>query len=669
MSRATNILFMLTYALSAVILTALLSQMGYLVNGTVGLTSLLIFALCTQAHAGLSRMRERRLSKHKISELTSFANGLSRDLDTAEDCLRELNCRVEEEKVSLTSSRKQEVLLLEQLAKKIAHQKVEGIPAVAQNVAATSDPIIDAVIIEDEQPRSAVHDVLKLGHQAPPVPQEEIDVLVLEEETIIDPEMIEEQATVEEVIDAVMVEAEEGPTPEPVVEMVEEPLPETDETETPQKSFAQLLGEQNAAQSEAQNLVTLEMPEEFNALLIAEQQVAGTEYLRQEAIENDDEENITDLAAAARKDEKSGGDLPLPAIDSDARQEVIVTNNYTQKTTRPLSVFDQIARVTAHQQAMAEQEGSAGQPSSAAPIFTAGPLQLEKPYIPVPSMQQEVPSLSEVAPEPMPVAEFSPAPAPAPASASADELLLEMIRSSLEEDRADLYLQPIVTLPQRRTRFYEGLTRLRGPQGQLIMPADYMRVAEPAGMMSTVDNLLLLRCVHVVRKLRERGDMTAVFCNMSVHSIMDRSFFDQFITFMEQNKDLSSQLIIELSQDTLARLGEPEQKNLKSLSMLGFRFSLDRVTSLKFDMPHLKAFGFCFIKVPAMLLLGRNDGHANADIHPSDLGELLNRYDIELIAEHIEDEGTVRHVQDFDVSCAQGYLFGHPRLVDVDAAA
>jgi|GEM_PF-4990900 len=642
MSRATNILFMLTYALSAVILTAIISQMGYLVSGTAGLTSLLIFALCTQAHAGLNRMRERRLSKHKISELTSFANGLSRDLDTAEDCLRELNCRVEEEKVSLKSSRKQEVLLLEQLAKKIAHQKISAIPAAVQSVA--SAPIIDAVIIEEEQPRSTQGEVHQLEHQAPPIPEEAIEVLVLDEETIVEPEEAQqelpEELVQDDVIDAVVVESEEVATPEPIIE-------------APQKSFAQLLDEHNAAQSEAENLATLEMPEEFNALLIAEQQVADTEHLRQEAVENGNEESITDIAAEA----------PLPVIDTDVPQEVNVTNNYTQKTTRPLSVFDQIARATAHQQAMDEREGLTGQSSITAPVFTAAPLQIEQPYIPAPSMQQDVPSLSEVAPEPMPIPDLAPAPM------SADELLLEMIRSSLEEDRAELYLQPIVTLPQRRTRFYEGLTRLRGPEGQMIMPADYTRVAEPAGMMSTVDNLLLLRCVHVVRQLRERGDMTAVFCNMSAHSIMDSSFFDQFISFMEQNKDLSSQLIIELSQATLARLGEPEQKNLMSLSMLGFRFSLDRVTSLKFDMPHLKAFGFGFIKVPAMLLLGRNDGHANADIHPSDLGELLGRYDIELIAEHIEDEGTVRHVQDFDVSCAQGYLFGHPRPVDMNAAA
>ncbi|MDF1687388.1 MAG: EAL domain-containing protein [Parvibaculaceae bacterium] len=648
MSRATNILFMLTYALSAVILTAIISQMGYLVNGTAGLTSLLIFALCTQAHAGINRIRERRLSKHKISELTSFANGLSRDLDTAEDCLRELSCRMEEDKTTLKSSRKQEVLLLEQLARKIATQKAAAAAPEIKLPETVPAPIVDAVIVEEDAQPSA-QEGHQQNHQAPPVPHSGSEVA--------EPAVMK----TEDALDAVIVEtAEEPVTAEPVTDLTQEDLIEEVEAETeqPQKSFAQLLEEQSTPQNEAQNLATLEMPEEFNALLIAEQQVADTEHLRQEAADGGDGESITDLAKQTVESE--------PEREEGILQKEAVPHNYTQKTTRPLSVFDQIAKVTAHQQAMATQETS-----PVANAFMPTSLPREPMSLSTLPMHEQGPAAMEVAPEVVPeiTPEITPEIIPETVPLSPDDMLLEMIRASLEEDRADLYLQPIVTLPQRRTRFYEGLTRLRGPQGQLIMPADYTRVAEPAGMMSTVDNLLLLRCVHVVRQLRERGDMTAVFCNMSAHSIMDSNFFDQFLAYMEQNTDLASQLIIELSQDTLLRLGEPEQKNLMNLSALGFRFSMDRVTSLKFDMPRLKAFGFCFIKVPAMLLLGRNDGHVNADIHPSDLRELLARYDIELIAEHIEDEGTVRHVQDFDVNCAQGYLFGHPRPVAANAAA
>jgi len=53
--------------------------------------------------------------------------------------------------------------------------------------------------------------------------------------------------------------------------------------------------------------------------------------------------------------------------------------------------------------------------------------------------------------------------------------MLEMIRASLEENRVDLYLQPTVSLPQRKVRFYEALSRLRSESGSIIMPAQYIR--------------------------------------------------------------------------------------------------------------------------------------------------------------------------------------------------
>ena len=84
--------------------------------------------------------------------------------------------------------------------------------------------------------------------------------------------------------------------------------------------------------------------------------------------------------------------------------------------------------------------------------------------------------------------------------------LLETIRASLEENRVDLYLQPIVSLPQRKLRFYEALSRLRAEDGSVIMPAQYIKVAAPAGLMSVVDNLLLFRCVQKIGRAscRER---------------------------------------------------------------------------------------------------------------------------------------------------------------------
>ncbi|MGX1197622.1 EAL domain-containing protein [Parvibaculum sp. MBR-TMA-1.3b-4.2] len=250
-----------------------------------------------------------------------------------------------------------------------------------------------------------------------------------------------------------------------------------------------------------------------------------------------------------------------------------------------------------------------------------------------------------------------------PVEEMSDTELLDTIRHSLETNRVDLYLQPIVTLPQRKAVFYEALSRLRTDEGALIMPRDYMRVAEPAGMMPTVDNILLFRCVQVVRKLMQRNSKAGIFCNISAFSLLDSDFFPQFIDYMRHNGDLAHHIIFEFSQSTVNGLGPLEQESLDALAELGFRFSMDQVTSLKFDPAQLYDRNFRFVKVSGQTLL---DNNASGDIHAGDLKELLQRNGIQLIADKIEAEREVVNVLDLNAEYGQGYLFGEPRPVRHD---
>lgn len=243
-----------------------------------------------------------------------------------------------------------------------------------------------------------------------------------------------------------------------------------------------------------------------------------------------------------------------------------------------------------------------------------------------------------------------------------DEELLETIQEALEENRVDLYLQPIVTLPQRKVRYYEALTRLRGREGEVIMPGDYMRVAEPAGVMPTIDNLLLFRCVQVVRKLNERDANTGVFCNISANSLLDSEFFPQFVEYMQHNQHLSEQLVFEFSQATVDGIGPIETASLEALARLGFRFSMDQVTDINIDYRKLHNLNIRYIKISAEVLVGQAD-HGTTDIRPEDIKELMARYGMNLIVDMIEKERSVVDVLDFNVDFGQGFLFGSPRPV------
>jgi cyclic-di-GMP phosphodiesterase, flagellum assembly factor TipF len=243
--------------------------------------------------------------------------------------------------------------------------------------------------------------------------------------------------------------------------------------------------------------------------------------------------------------------------------------------------------------------------------------------------------------------------------------LLETIRLSLEDNRVDLYLQPIVSLPQRKLRYYEALSRLRDKTGQIIMPAQYMQVAGQAGLMSVVDNLLLFRCVQIVRRLTQKSREIGIFCNISGDTLTDKEFFPQFLDYMRVNKDLAGQIIFEFSQEAVIKAGLEGERNLTTLANMGFALSMDHVETLALDFLRLKAIGFRHLKVRGATML-RGMNNAGAAVAAEDFKKLLTRHGLNLIAERVEDEKTVLQLLDYAVDYAQGYLFGEPRAVRED---
>jgi cyclic-di-GMP phosphodiesterase, flagellum assembly factor TipF len=263
-------------------------------------------------------------------------------------------------------------------------------------------------------------------------------------------------------------------------------------------------------------------------------------------------------------------------------------------------------------------------------------------------------------------------PPPVPAAA-ADEgapsrtRLLTAVRSAVDENRIDIYLQPLVTLPQRKVRYYEAVTRLRDDKDQILAAEDFIGVAEGAGLIGRIDHMVMLRCVQVLRRLMVRNKEVGVFCNVAGSTLGNTAMFSQCLDFLDANRALAPSFVLEFKQSTFRNLGPTETEHLASLAQRGYRFSIDHVTDLRFEPRELADRGVRFIKVPASLLLDPKQS-STSDIHPSDLSDLLGRFGIDLIAEKIEGERAVVDLLDFDVRFGQGFLFAPPRPLRPEGA-
>ncbi|MET0879188.1 MAG: EAL domain-containing protein, partial [Tardiphaga sp.] len=280
-----------------------------------------------------------------------------------------------------------------------------------------------------------------------------------------------------------------------------------------------------------------------------------------------------------------------------------------------------------------------------------------------PPEPRDLPPAVDIAEDTVTVAPAVAAPAAAAPDVSigrSDMQMAAVVKAAIEQNRIDIYLQPMVTLPQRKVRFYEAMTRLRDDNEQVIVADDFIGAAEAAGLMGQIDHTVMLRCMQVLRRLMVRNKDVGVFCNVAAVTLSNAEMFANCIDFLEANRALAPSFVLEFKQSTFRNLGPIESEHLAALAQRGYRFSIDHVTDLRIEPRDLADRGVRFIKVPASLLLDPKQS-ATSDIHPADLSDLLGRFGIDLVAERIEGERAVVDLLDFDVRFGQGFLFAAPR--------
>jgi cyclic-di-GMP phosphodiesterase TipF (flagellum assembly factor) len=244
------------------------------------------------------------------------------------------------------------------------------------------------------------------------------------------------------------------------------------------------------------------------------------------------------------------------------------------------------------------------------------------------------------------------------------DAIIALVRGAIDNQKIDLYLQPIVTLPQRKVRYYEAMSRLNAGNGEIIAAADFLPFAEAGALFPKLDNLSVLRCVQVVRRLLLKNRDVGLFCNLAAATLTD-SGFPQLLEFIEANRAIAPSLVFEFTQSAVRGMGPIEHESLAALAERGFRFCMDNLSDLRVEPRELTERGFRFIKAPASLLLNRVG--ASANIHPADFSDLLGRFGIDLVADRIESEATVVDLLDYDVRFGQGFLFSPPRPVRAEA--
>lgn len=242
-----------------------------------------------------------------------------------------------------------------------------------------------------------------------------------------------------------------------------------------------------------------------------------------------------------------------------------------------------------------------------------------------------------------------------------DAEVLERVRDAIENDRVDLYLQPIVSLPQRKHRHFEAFSRLRNQDGSILRPVHYLDAAERANRIGVIDNMILLRAIQALRNLSDDGEHYRIFCNISPATIFDEDFFVRFTDYLDANSDMASRLVFEFTYPAVEMMHERVEKNLIAIAQRGYAFSVDHIRRFDLNWKALREKNFRYVKASSGMLLAESRGDAHAQARAKAFKERLRDNDIDLIVEKVEIEAHMPEILALGIDFGQGELFGAPR--------
>ena len=208
--------------------------------------------------------------------------------------------------------------------------------------------------------------------------------------------------------------------------------------------------------------------------------------------------------------------------------------------------------------------------------------------------------------------------------------------------------------------FYEGLIRLRAPDGTLVAPNAFLPAAERFSMMADIDRWVIRHAFQVLRDHNVEEAPTGLSINLSTQSLTHGDL-KRYITdcLVEFNVDPRA-VIFEITESGALNHVEAVRHLIQELKPFGCRFALDDFGIGFSSFAHLKHLDVDFLKIDGSFIQGLlNDPVDLAVI--SAITNIAHSIGKTTIAEHVDRPEILRALHACGVDQVQGFYVGRPR--------
>lgn len=237
--------------------------------------------------------------------------------------------------------------------------------------------------------------------------------------------------------------------------------------------------------------------------------------------------------------------------------------------------------------------------------------------------------------------------------------LLSDLRHAVDGSELELYFQPKASISSGRLIGVEALVRWRHPERGLLLPADFLSLAEQTGLMGSIGQWVLRRAVEQCQMWTQQGLDLPVAVNLAAQNLRDLRLPQVVALLLEETGVPPSRLQIEITEGAIMSDQPDILDVLSELHDMGVRISIDDFGTGYSSLVHLRRLPVDEIKIDRSFVSGMvNDENATAIVRSTiDLGHNLG---LEVVAEGVEDVQTWTLLDDLGCDIVQGYALNRP---------
>jgi len=251
---------------------------------------------------------------------------------------------------------------------------------------------------------------------------------------------------------------------------------------------------------------------------------------------------------------------------------------------------------------------------------------------------------------------------------TAMRLLENSLRSALVRNEFELYYQPKIEMCSGRIIGAEALLRWHHPTRGLVLPGEFVKLAEEAGLMNEIGMWVLESAFSQLRRWRENGNgKMRLAINLAAGQFRATHLLERIKEHLEREKCSPDCVEIEITETSMLADPDGVGKVLRALRELGLRVAIDDFGTGYSSLSHLKRFPIDTLKIDKTFVSDILHDREDAAIVTAVVA-MARALDLEVIAEGVETEAQRALLAEQGCDAYQGYLFS-PALpvVEFDA--